>query len=415
MGKVTRSELVKVLLVTVILPLVLFQVNLLDGGIASPAAIDASFAMRANDVTAWGLHDIVPQMRSHILFKFVLDGVYDMAFPLDDKATYWAVYYLYSLFFYILTHIVLYRFLRIMEFDAHEATVGVAVFAILPAVLFAYAAPVFTQSDFLGYTIVLLGLIATIRGYDPLVLLLVVLGQFTRETTAIIVLFYATWHFLGDGQRAPRRVLLWLASYGLTTVALYVGIRVHIGTAETFNQDYTFVQDLLFNFDNIMESLGFNFMVFGPLWMFIFTLGAGPRGRAASALQGRFLRTVPLCVCAIALTLLIARAREMRLMNLAFPWLVVCVLLAYRCHADMLAKYWQEHRILVLSVAAAAGLGFLTSVAMGHLDLPGVNASEITLIESFLWRSLLIVELAACLLLWFVWRYGRQTAPSSAS
>jgi hypothetical protein len=186
---------------------------------------------------------------------------------------------------------------------------GVLLFALSPPILFAFKFPVHsTPNDFLEYFLVLLAMLALLRGRPGRMSLLSCLAVFCRETSLLVPLTYL---LVADGPW--RRRLLW----SLAPVLCWILLRL------AWWEAYNPVAGGLYNLGVPLESLGFLFLVFGPLWLLLLPgrrLAAGLEpGWGWSALGSSFPW---IAIAALAITLGLARVREIRILFILFPFVV---------------------------------------------------------------------------------------------
>jgi hypothetical protein len=226
-----------------------------------------------------------------------------------------------------------------------------------PPVLLAYKYPVYTREDVLAYWLVLLGLLAAFQARLFWVSLISAAAALTRETTLILPLAY----FVGAAEVWRKKILVW----SLPVLAL-VGIRWLWGLV--FGNSF---ESSRLNFQTPLETLAFLSCVFGALWL-PFGLGLRDRWRKGEFTNHAWrVLTVsgPLVlVLVLGATILLARAREMRIVFIVFPWAIPFALDWFRNQRDYLAALSRRFSFWVFAFAILAILS--TLVLFFHLTNP---------------------------------------------
>jgi hypothetical protein len=213
--------------------------------------------------------------------------------------------------FFFATLVALYYYLRILEFSKSASFTGCLLFLASPPVTLAYLFPVHTKQAPLVYFLVILGMIAVLKAKPVLLILISVLAGLTKETTLIVPFVYL---FFAEGPLRKRLLIC------LPSVLSVLGIRILLGF-ETYNP---FV-DSVRNIQYPVETVTAIFLVFGILWL-------PGLAKFRNMWKRRFCLTdtwkivvmsAPICfVLIIGTDILLARAHEIRILFLYFPWMI---------------------------------------------------------------------------------------------
>jgi hypothetical protein len=176
----------------------------------------------------------------------------------------------YSAFFYLNTLVlclaasVLYLIVMRLEAAGSEVSANLLMLVLLGLMIFPqYVVVPYDMLTYLFLAIAIYQILWQPADTTRLILLslVVILAALTRETAAIILSFYATIHFdallhpsrSGSGGVSPRVSLVVLT---LCFLAIYIGLRVWLGTGDTAFQKFRLDQNLTQNF-SIVGALFF--------------------------------------------------------------------------------------------------------------------------------------------------------------
>lgn len=350
--RVTKTELVYFAVLFLLL-LAVFGLNGIAGStITSPRNLAIDLASPPDSPQDWNIQDWAV-VKYRALFRLIVRGTWSALYPPSDAWGFYVVFVTWSFLLFLCALVAFFYYLRILEFDQQTSFVGCLLFLISPPVLLAYKYPVYTREDVLAYFLLVVGLIAAFRSKAFLVSVISAAAALTRETTLILPLTY----FLTAQEPWRKRILVWTLP-----ILAFVGIRSVWG----FVVGNSFESSIL-NFRTPGETLAFLFCVFGVLWL-PYLLGLRDhwqRGVTANhAWQVLTSSGLIVLTLLIAATLTIARAREIRILFLIFPWAIPFALDWFRSNRIYLQaqvgklSYW----MLALSI-----FGLLSAVVL-YLD-----------------------------------------------
>ncbi len=338
---------------------ILFAFNVFAGTtITSPRYLAIDLASPPDSPQDWLIQDW-PVVKYRALFRLIVRGTWSLFFAADDAWAFYLTFVSWSFLFFSLTLILFYVFLRRLDFDDRASFVGCLLFLASPPVLLAYKYPVYTREDCLAYSLVVLGLIAISLSRGFLVGVISVAAALTRETTLILPLAY----FLTSSDSKSKRIFV----FSLPFLAL-VGIRLWWGLVQGNN-----FESSILNFQFPFETIAFMFCVFGVLWLLAFWGLRSRRQQEAQVNAGWHMLTStgPLIIALVlGATLLLARAREMRIAFILFPWILPFALDWLRSNTYLLRSWGSERTFWAIALSIFAGLSAI--VLYFHLTNPGV-------------------------------------------
>ncbi len=351
-----RTVLIHFAILFVLLALV-FGFNIFAGGtITSPQHLAVDLASPPESPQDWLIQDWAV-VKYRALFRMIVRGTWAALFAPTDAWAFYVVFVVWSFVFFCCTLVALYWFLHVLDFDARWSFAGCLLFLASPPVLLAYKYPVYTREDVLAYFLVLLGLVAIIKVKPLLVSLISAAAVLTRETTMIVPLAY----FLGSGEPLNKRILVFVPP-----VAALFGLRIVWG----FVVGNSFESSIL-NYLKPVETIAFLFCVFGAMWVpSLFAL----RDRwNRSDFPGYGWRVLvlsgPLVLAAAMIaTLTIARAREMRIAFIIFPWVIALALDWFRTNAPYMRDLAGSYAFWVFALATMSLIS--SAVLYFHLTNP---------------------------------------------
>jgi hypothetical protein len=349
--RITKTELVYFAVLFLLL-LAVFGLNGIAGGtITSPRNLAIDLASPPDSPQDWNVQDWA-LVKYRALFRLIVRGTWSTFYTPNDAWGFYVVFVTWSFLFFFCTLVALFFYLRILEFDQRTSFVGCLLFLTAPPVLLAYKYPVYTREDALAYFLLVLGLIAAFRSKSIWVSVISAAAALTRETTLILPLTY----FLTAQEPWRKRILVWVLP-----VLAFVGIRIVWG----FVVGNSFESSKL-NFQTPGETLAFLFCVFGVLWL-PYLLGLRDRwqqGVFANHAWQVLTSSGPIVfILVLVATLAIARAREIRILFLVFPWAIPFALDWFRRNSNYLKaqtgklSYWLR-TLAILGLLSAVVLYF---------------------------------------------------------
>jgi hypothetical protein len=354
---VKKIELVYFAVLFLILALI-FAFNMWAGGtITSPQTLANDLWAPPDSPQDWQVQNLA-LVRYRAVFRFIVRGTWSLLFAPSDALAFYATFVTWSFVFFFCAVITFYFYLRTLDFDRRTSFVGGLIFLASAPVLLAYKYPVFTREDPLAYWLVLLGLIAVFQAKPWWMSAIAVIAVLTRETTLIVPLAYFA---ASDDPWRKKLVVCLPPAFGLMSLRLLWG-------GEMGNPFESSQLNFLFPW----ETLAFLFCTFGALWLLYF---AGMRERWRSATQTRgwkiLTRSGPLVLLAVLTsTLVISRAREIRITFILFPWVIAFALDWLKNHsADLRALiarpvFWFFAAIILTTISASVLYLHLTHDAM---------------------------------------------------
>lgn len=364
--------------------LAVFALNVIaPGTITSPAHLAIDLASPPDAPQTWAVADWVPT-KYRALFRWIVQGSFAIFFaPNDANGFYWTFVFWSFVFFYA-DLIALYFFLRALAFDEKFSFAGGLLFLISPPVLLAYKYPVYTREEPLAYLMLLLGLIAIIKAKPAWVALFGFFAGLTRETTLILPLTY----FLATRDSLTKKILVFVPP-----ILAGVGVRVLLGY-----QAYDPLEGARYNFETPLQSIAFLFMIFGFLW-FAFAVRLRERGRATNDPAWHILVTTAPIVTLLALGthIAFARAREIRISYILFPWVIPLAL-------DWLRVNHKRLRAQIRNPIYLASVGALFAIMSAaifafHLTQPELMRLYFADFKNGFWLFLLSVNLTVSIAL----------------
>jgi hypothetical protein len=318
----TKTELAYFALLLTLLLLV-FGLNVIAGGtITNPQNLATDLASPLNSPQDWSIQDWVV-VKYRALFRLIVQGTWSTFFAPTDAVAFYSVFVGWSFLLFFGTLVALYFYLRALEFDPRTSFVGCLLFLVSPPVLLAYKYPVYTREDPLAYFLVVVGLYAAFKSKAFLVSVISAAAALTRETTLILPLAY----FLSAEEPWRKRILVW----GLPVLA-FVAIRIVWGFVVGNNFDSS-----ILNFQTPGETVAFLFCVFGVLWLpYLSGMIDRWQKKVFPNYAWKFLTSSGPIIFALVMvaTLTIARAREIRISFLLFPWAIPFALDWFRTRSD---------------------------------------------------------------------------------
>lgn len=309
-----------------------FELNILAGGtITSPQHLAEDLVSPPNSPQDWVIQDWAT-VKYRALFRLIVRGTWSVFFAPTDALNFYRIFVLWSFIFFFSALIAFYFYLRELDFDRRTSFVGGLLFLASPPVLLAYKFPVYTREDPLAYLLVILGLIAIFKSKAVWVSALSVAAALTRETALVVPLVYV----LTNNESWQKKLLVCVPP----AFAL-VGIRILWGFVAGNNFDSS-----LLNFQTPAETLAFLFCVFGALWLpYVTQLWTRWRAGDFSSSAWRMLTHAGpiILVGMLGATLVLARATEIRIAFILFPWAIPFALDWFRSNNAYLKRLVSDY------------------------------------------------------------------------
>jgi len=321
------------LAVLLILSLLVFHFTnkLLPSNLKNKERLARDLKTTPTNLYQWSINDKAP-FKYRILFKEVVLNSYHLLGDTDDSSSFFNTYKTWSAIFYGVAIITYFMFLELVGFKKELAFSGCLFMLLSTPYLIAYVPPIHTREDILGYLILLLGLICTVKRKPLFVLLLSVVGFLCRETLLILPLFY----FFFSAQEK-----IWVR-YGLPVLVTlaFVGYRITNGV-----EIYDASQGLQWNLTNPVQVIGFLFLSFGFLWLpYLHSiLRWNQMVDNKQETISFFLKSSPFVLLLVLITTFLGGIfNEIRLLFLAFPWIITTTLNFYNQYSSEFASSFRN-------------------------------------------------------------------------
>ncbi|MDE3088653.1 MAG: hypothetical protein KGJ80_04630 [Chloroflexota bacterium] len=361
-----------------------FALNWISGGtITSPRNLAIDLASPPDSPQAWGVQYWIPT-KYRALFRWIVQGTFAAFFSPTDAVGFYGVFVSWSFVFFYGAVVAFYYYLQVLGFSKKTAFIGGVLFLASPPVMLAYKYPVYTREDPLAYLLVTLGLIAVYKSKPVILSLIATAAAWVRETTLILPLVY----LLASKDSWRKR----LAVCALP-VAAVVGIRIMLRYAP-----YDPFEGSIYNFDVPLQSAAFIFCVFGVLWLpALFNLWQHRRDKRFPSEAWRFLvTTAPMAIILVVGThIALARAREIRISFLLFPWIIPLALDWFRAHSDRLKAWARKPSYWFFSLSVFAVLSSI--ILIGHVTNSELMRDYLADFKNGYWLAIADVHLSATL------------------
>lgn len=363
-----------------------FGLNWIAGGtITSPQNLAVDLVSPPESPQVWTIQNWVPT-RYRVLFYWIVQGSYTALFSPNDARAFYLVFVSWSFIFFACALITFYFYLRELNFTNPFAFVGGLLFLASPPVTLAYKYPVYTREDPLAYFLALLGLIAVFKRKSGWVCIIATLAALTRETTLIVPLVY----LLTSSDTWRKKILVCAPP-----VLAFIGIRALMGLAT-----YDPFESSVYNFETPWQTMAFLFCVFGILWIPFFVELVNTRRKAEPidpAWQVLTSTALVVFILMLGTQLAFARAREIRIAFLMFPWVIPLALHWFRENSARLGVMIRRVNFWVWATGVFASL----SLVILWLELNNPDLMKFYLIDfkNGYWLALADLHLAATLAL----------------
>lgn len=361
-----------------------FVLNWVAGGtITSPRHLATDLASPPDSPQDWVVQYWIPT-KYRVLYRWIVQGTFALLFSPSDAFGFYLAFAFWGFVFFFCTLIALFYYLRALEFDQRMAFIGCLLFLALPPVTLAYKYPVYTREDPLAYFLVLLGLIALFKHKPIWVSFFSSLAAITRETTLILPLTY----FLAARDSWRNKILICLPP-----VIAAIGIRLLLGYA-----NYNPFEGSIYNFEMPWQTLAFVFCIFGVVWLpYLIQLHDQWRaGNHSSYAWHVLVTTAPIILLLVFGThIVLARAREVRISFLLFPWALPLALAWFSanraCWQSLAAQ--RAYRIFALTLFA----GLTLVILYGSLTNPELMRQYLADFKNGYWLVISDIHLSATL------------------
>ncbi|MBI5034225.1 MAG: hypothetical protein HZB51_27200 [Chloroflexi bacterium] len=365
---------------------VVFGLNWVAGGtITSPQNLAIDLVSPPESPQTWSMQSWVPT-RYRVLFYWIVQASYTTFFSSNDARAFYLVFVSWSFIFFACALITFYFYLHELNFTHTLAFVGGLLFLASPPVTLAYKYPVYTREDPLAYFLVLLGLFSVFKRKSTWVCIISTLAALTRETTLIVPLAY----LLTANDSWRKRILVCTPP-----MLAVIGIRGLMGFAT-----YDPFEGSIYNFKTPWQTSAFLFCVFGILWIpFFVELINKRRNHTHIDYPWQVLTSTALIIFILVLgtQLALARAREIRIAFLMFPWVIPLALYWFRENGEHLSVMVHQFSFWTW------GIGVFASLSLGILWLqqnnPDLMKFYLTDFKNGYWLALADLHLSATLAL----------------
>jgi hypothetical protein len=268
--------------------------------------------------------DVSP-FKYRILFHLAVDSAASAMTVLGFASlkTYWLALIVISTLSFVFAVYSLYLLLKTLGFNTNYSYIGIIFWMALPPIHFAYIIPTQTKEDFLAYAIFFLALRAILEGQSRSLILLALIGAFTRETLLLIPGLY----LISPASRSQK-------VYCFATACITYGmIRLYMGSGsyqfpDNWSSSYLLPISLFY-------VLGFAWVfVFESLWRKnpLLSLAEGfknlfSRSPLEASKNSLFQMWLPWVLLTLLPTYcLLGRIQEIRIGALLAPWAIVRML-----------------------------------------------------------------------------------------
>ncbi|MDP7168954.1 MAG: hypothetical protein QF701_14550 [Nitrospinota bacterium] len=399
----SRNYLTDLLAISLFIAVTFFFINNYGGSISNAEETLGHLYSTPDDMFNWKTS---LTQSNRILLRILLHGLYNLFDLPHNPQVFWIFFFLFMLILHIAASCLLYIFLRVLNFDRRLSLIGTGLVAALPGNMFAYAALVFTRNDMLAYNLILLGLISIAKEKFYWFLLFGILGLLTREPAGMLFFQYSANQYYLKGLKGIISRKSFLTALVVLCTVITVRIIYH---EEPFDRVEA---GLYFNISNLTESIVFIFITFGPLW-FIGISGyrlviSGTDANEINEHRYFILKSAPfMIVITLISAFLLAHVREIRVLHISFLWLMVLCLQLIEVHWRCMGDFVGENRKAIATGGGIVLGAAAVSLLSGHLYIPGWTGDEISFLESYLWSSVLIIEIAGSFLFFWWYRWKR--------
>jgi hypothetical protein len=324
-----------------------------------------------------------PPFKYRVLHKSLVYGVYKITTGnQDDNRTFFLVYRSIAFLFHSLAIMLFYFFL--IQINLKEtAFLGTILFSLLPPILLAYNLPVHTREDTLGYMLLLVGLISIIRNNIPGIFIASILGVFCRETLLILPFVNL---FFNKNQNIFLRLFISSICFGV-----FLFIRFYNGT-----EPYNYWEGLFWNWNNMLQVIGFGYITFGFLWIpFFFRL---LKKKVNLTINELIYDSAPSVFFLVVVTTFIGGIfNEVRILYLLFPWVITIGLSHYTENKAEIFAQLKSKKFQVYASVVALITFVITTYAIkkaeqhfvSQYDIPYVTWIIVACIQGYLGLLLL--------------------------
>lgn len=280
------------------------------GYLQDEASLGKELITPSDSLIDWKLSERAP-FKYRILFKGIVLETSSLFFPNTNRSFYIS-YVIVSYIIFLTTLLTLYFFLRINGFPERLALLGLGIFLISPVVLMAYKIPVHLREDYLAYLILLVGLVAIYKNNIFVLIVSFSLGAICRETLLILpftFLFFTKYYSL-----ITRLVLSAIPAIILLFLRLILGY-----------EKFDYFLGFKWNLANPIQVVGFSLITFHFMWVTL-VVYLIVRKRISHSIEYMDKSLLPVLLLVIATTFIGGIFNEIRLLFLAFPWIIISAL-----------------------------------------------------------------------------------------
>lgn len=300
----------------------------------------------------------LPPFKYRILFAWIVQGTYEILGG-DSNELFFRTFIAWSYIFFITASVAIFSLLRTLRFSKTLSWLGLILFLLSPAVIMGFTPPVHTREDFLAYTFLAVGLIFLVRGKMVPFMIVSIVAITCRETMLILpftMLFFTRYY--NFVKRATLAVVPFLA---------WIGFRFLLGY-----EQYDIAEGLQYNLKNYLQIPAFFFITFSALWViFLYSSFKSKVPNASSDMRRTIISSAPWAVLLIVLTTFFGGIfNEIRLLHLAFPWIIVANLVYLERYRSMiLGQMRQPLYIGLVSFLAVLTIssGYYIIAEYGHM------------------------------------------------
>lgn len=329
----------------------------LGGYMFDKKLMGAQIMAEAHLLDEYNITDL-PPFKYRILFAWVVQGTYEILGG-DNNELFFRTFIAWSYLFFLTASISFFWLLRTLRFSKKTSWLGLTLFLLSPAVIMGFTPPVHTREDFMAYTFLALGLGLLIKGRMLPFMIVSVIAVTCRETMLILpftMLFFTRYYTFV--KRAALAVIPFVA---------WVGFRFLLGY-----ERYDIVEGLQYNLNNYMQIPAFFFITFSALWVvFLYSSVRSSVPSTSSDMRRTIISSAPWAVLLIVLTTFFGGIfNEIRLLHLAFPWIIGANLVYIERYRNMIMEQMTQKLYIGLTAFLAIltfASGYYILAEYGHM------------------------------------------------
>lgn len=338
----------------------LFSVYVVESSLKNKESTAIELMSPKESIYNYNSSEISP-FKYRILFSSIVKISYDtLKGDNEDDDLFYYTYVTVSGITFIFATLSFCYLLLSIGFSSQYSFLGSLIFLVSPSVIFAFTMPVHSREDFLAYSILCLGLIGIIKNRTGLVFFFCILGILCRETLLILPFLYLIFQ--------PKAKLIYRLGIAALSFGLFLSIRIYTGY-ESYN---VLNLGLHYNLNNLAESVGFLFLSFSFMWIFLVIniYKTYVKEKLSSNKEIQFFQKSALWVFLLVFlsTLVGGRFNEMRLMNLMFPWMIVIFLYYFQKYNKAILSHVQSHSFKIFTVGILILLVTVLVIALNSIS-----------------------------------------------